>query len=160
MNASWVAFAAENGLPRLTFESVKGRVLWDYISDATSCHFYKALAKKVRETGRTLTVLFRCDGPECRRFMKMFIVNMDAGALEFCSVMLREEARPRVDFLDPNFPRTKEFLTMCAWCKKVNVAGWVDVEEAVRQLQLFERTHLPQITHGVCPACKEAIDAA
>lgn len=52
VDASWVSFAAENGFPSLTLESVKGRLLWDYISDATSRHFYQVLAKKVREPVR------------------------------------------------------------------------------------------------------------
>ena len=82
------------------------------------------------------------------------------GALEFRSALLREEARPRVDLLAPDFPRTEQWLTLCAWCKKVNVAGWVEVEEAVRQLGLFEPARLPRITHGVCPACEETFESA
>lgn len=99
---------------------------------------------------------FRYDGPVCRRFMKMFVESLDAGALEFRSVLLREDERPRMDLLDPAFPRTEELLTVCAWCKKVNVAGWVEVEDAVRHLRLFERARLPRVTHGVCAACKAA----
>ena len=47
---------------------------------------------------------------------------------------------------------------MCAWCKKADVGGWVEVEEAVRRLQLFDQARLPRITHGVCPACKETFE--
>jgi hypothetical protein len=40
----------------------------------------------------------------------------------------------------------------------VKAGGWVEVEEAVRELWLFERTQLPQITHGVCPDCQESFE--
>jgi hypothetical protein len=64
-----------------------------------------------------------------------------------------------MDLLDPNFPRTEELLTMCAWCKKVKAVGWVEVEEVVRQRQLFDRPRLPKITHGICPACRTAFES-
>ncbi len=159
VDASWVAFAKENGTPALTAESVRGVSLWNYISESVTQEFYRIFMRKVRATGRTIVVPFRCDGPECRRFMEMAIVSLGAGALEFRSALLREEARPRVDLLDPDFPRTEQWLTQCAWCKRVNVAGWMEVEEAVRQLGLFEQARLPRITHSVCPACKQAFES-
>jgi hypothetical protein len=158
VDESWVAFAAENGMPWMTLESVRGQSLWHYIPDETSRAFYKVLAEKVRKTGRTLGVPFRCDGPDRRRFMKMFMVNQPDGGLEFHSVLLDEQPRPKVELLDTNFPRSEEMLTMCAWCKKVKAGGWLEVEDAVRELWLFERSRLPQITHGVCPVCQESFE--
>ena len=153
VDANWVAFAAENGSPALTAEAVTGRTLWNYISDPTSQQFYKIFMADVRRTGRGITVPFRCDGPECRRFMKLFILPLAGGALEFRSALIREEARPKVNLLDPDFPRTEEFLTMCAWCKKIKVSGWMEAEDALHQLKFFDRPQLPQITHGICEDC-------
>jgi hypothetical protein len=153
VDANWVAFAAENGLPALTAEAVTGKSLWDYVSNPTSKQFYKIFMAEVRKTGRTITVPFRCDSPECRRFMKLAIQSLSHGALEFRSVLIREEPRPRVNLLDPGFPRTEEFLTMCAWCKKVKAPDWVEAEAAVQQLKFFDQPQLPQITHGICENC-------
>ena len=158
VDESWMAFALGNGAPSLAAESVIGTSLWDYISEKATREFYGILMKKVRATGGTIAMPFRCDGPQCRRFMEMFIVSLAAGALEFRSVLKREETRSRMDLLDPDFPRTEEWLTVCAWCKKADVGGWVVVEEAVRRLQLFDQARLPRITHGVCPACKETFE--
>jgi len=160
VDASWAAFAKENGAPALTAECVRGASLWNYVSENATQEFYRIFMRKVRATGRTIVVPFRCDGPECRRFMEMAIMSLGAGALEFRSVLLREEARLRVDLLDPDFPRTEQWLTLCAWCKKVKAAKWVEVEEAVRELGLFEQARLPQITHSVCPACEQAFESA
>jgi hypothetical protein len=72
------------------------------------------------------------------------------------SHVVREESRATVRLLDPVHPRTGEALLACSWCRKVYVAGrWVEVEYAVEMLRLFERTELPPLTHGICPACAE-----
>ncbi len=157
VDANWVAFAAENGLPALTAEAVTGKLLWDYLSNSTSLQFYKIFMAEVRETGRGITVPFRCDGPECRRFMKLFILPLADSALEFRSLLVREEARPKVNLLNPGYPRTEEFVTVCAWCKKVKASDWMEAEEAVHQLQFFDRSQLPQITHGICEGCIRAL---
>ncbi len=158
MQAGW-PFAQENDQPSLTAESVRGARLWDYISESTTRDIYQIILKKVRASGGTIAVPFRCDGPECRRFMEMSVTSLGAGAVEFHSVLLWEEKRPRMDLLDPSFPRTEELLTMCAWCKKVQTVGWVEVEEAVRQRQLFDQPRLPKITRGICPACRTAFES-
>ena len=159
VDESWVPFAVENGLPSLTAGSVSGRLLWDYVSEPISQQLYRMLAGKVRKTGRALDVPFRCDAPECRRFMKMIIQPLAGGGLEFRSVLLREEARPRMELFNVNFPRNNDYLTVCAWCKKVRASRWLEVEEAVRELRLFDQPRLPRITHGVCPDCEQAINA-
>jgi hypothetical protein len=52
-------------------------------------------------------------------------------------------------------------LTMCGWCDRFLVDGeWVEVEEAVARLGLFELPKLPSIDHGVCPDCTEMLLAA
>jgi hypothetical protein len=153
VDASWLAFAVENELPALTAEAVTGKLLWDFISEPTSRQFYRIFAAKARETGQIIAVPFRCDGPQQRRFMKMFIVPQPEGALEFRSLLEREEARPRVDLFDAKVPRTDDYITVCAWCKRAKVSDWVEVEAAVQELQLFHQPRLPQISHGICPDC-------
>jgi hypothetical protein len=157
VDASWLAFAVENELPALTAEAVTGKVLWDFISEPTSRQFYKIFAAKARETGQIIAIPFRCDGPQQRRFMKMFIMPQPEGALEFRSVLELEEARPRVDVFDAKFPRTSEYITVCAWCKRAKAPDWVEVEAAVQELQLFNRPRLPQISHGICPDCTKEL---
>ncbi len=49
----------------------------------------------------------------------------------------------------------QSLLVMCSWCKAVKVGDdtWVEVEDAVDRLKLFDFRYLPQISHGVCPSC-------
>ena len=50
---------------------------------------------------------------------------------------------------------------MCGWCDRFLVDGeWVEVEEAVTRLGLFQLPQMPAIGHGVCPDCTEMLLAA
>jgi hypothetical protein len=48
-------------------------------------------------------------------------------------------------------------IKMCSMCKKVKTAEnvWLEVEDAIIDLKLFEKKILPQITHGCCQPCYE-----
>jgi hypothetical protein len=37
---------------------------------------------------------------------------------------------------------------------------WLEVEEAIPRLQLFEQDHMPQITHGICGECERQVEAS
>jgi hypothetical protein len=54
--------------------------------------------------------------------------------------------------------RSGAFLTMCSMCKKlaVNETDWDEVEPGLNKLNVFGHYPLPQITHGICPACYKA----
>jgi hypothetical protein len=157
VDATWVAFAVENGLPSLPAKFVIGTSLWDYLSEPSMQQFYRMFMTKVRKTGLPVNVPFRCDGPDCRRFMEMGIILLAGNALEFRSFLLREEPRPWVELFNPKFPRKAELLTVCAWCKKVKASGWLEAEDAVRELKLSEPIALPMISHGICPDCERAL---
>ena len=74
--------------------------------------------------------------------------------VQFTVRTTREDERKRISLLDPLVNRTDEYLVMCSWCKRVDVAGnWLDVEVAAKQLELFNETSLPQITHSICNDC-------
>jgi hypothetical protein len=42
----------------------------------------------------------------------------------------------------------------------VQVEGnWIDAEELVVSMRLFERRTVPELTHGMCPECHAAVIA-
>ncbi len=66
--------------------------------------------------------------------------------------------REPVALIDPSIIRSDGFLVLCSWCKKVELSGnWVEAEEAMDRLKLFEQEAIPQVTHGVCPPCTAAV---
>jgi hypothetical protein len=155
VNDAWRQFAVENGTPSLSREVI-GTSLWKYISGQQVVHLSRELLTRVRESRSEVTIPFRCDSPGVRRFMRMKIVLLDSGKVEFRTWIEREEpyAKP-IQLLDPTATNDPaKLLRMCAWCKKIDVEdAWVEIEEAVSQLRLFDHPTVPAITHGICDDC-------
>ena len=121
------------------------------------------LVRRVRGGLGSVELPFRCDGPAIRREMSIRIASQSSGRFVLFSARLLAERR-RDEFqpmLATWTPRSEEILTMCGWCDRFLVDdAWVEVEEAVARLGLFELATLPAISHGVCPDCTEMLIAA
>lgn len=158
VDADWVAFARENGVPQLTASAVVGRPLMDFIADRETRHLYELLLQRVRRTQRTVSIPFRCDSPELRRFMELRMRPLDGGDVEIAGVLLREESRPRVALLVDSVRRPENAVTICGWCKHIRVSDqWLEVEDGVVRLGLFDSERLPPLTHGICPHCQAMV---
>ena len=107
---------------------------------------------------------FRCDGPDVTREMDLRIAADSTGRVVLFSARLREEEMRQMSqpLLDPDAPREEgNFLPMCAWCDRFLVDGeWVEVEEAAKRLELFRRSEMPALDHGICPECSGQLLAA
>lgn len=162
VSESWAAFARENHGEHLEAPGVVGSSLWSAIGDPTTREIYRTLVSRVREGRGSARFSFRCDSPAKRRELEMRIVARDGGAVRFTTMLLREQARADIALLDPVAPRTESVVVVCGWCAQVRVAEghWLEVEAALRELRLFERTALPQLSHGICPPCAEAFTRA
>ncbi len=158
VSPEWVEFGRRNAAADLAPSAVLGRSLWEFITDYETRHLYRQLFAKVRTDGRPRMVPFRCDSPTCRRYMRLTVSRLDGGALELSSELLREEPRDPVALVAAETPRSDAFLRMCAWCKRVRVNhDWLEVEEAIAQLNLFAAPTLPQITHSLCSECHRRV---
>jgi len=154
-NADWFAFAAENDAPELFEENVFGKSLMDFIGDEETRHLYHLLFDRVRRQNRAIELPFRCDSPAIRRFMTMRLVPVADKAIRIETEILREEVRIPIRMPNAGQVRSKDFIRMCSWCKRIEAqTGWSTVEEAVRQLKMFHRIPLPGISHGICPDCE------
>jgi hypothetical protein len=162
VNEEWRSFARENEGTTLLPPEILGRPLWDFIGDAATKHIYRVLHGRVRARGRPVRLSFRCDAPECRRLLQLDIRPGEAQELIYRVRTLKEEQRTPVLVLDPQIPRSETFVTMCGWCKRVAVPprSWVEVEEAIEALPLFREPRPPQLTHGICEECSEALQRA
>ncbi|HUG09835.1 MAG TPA: hypothetical protein VMM36_02420 [Opitutaceae bacterium] len=158
VSRAWDRFAVANATRELVFGSMIRRRLWDHISDATTVSIYHEVLERVRN-GTTITLPLRCDAPTLRRWLKLTASPMPSGGVRFVSRTIRQEVRPYLAILDPSLPRSKALLTTCGWCRKFHIHGnaWVEAERAVREMNLFEQTTLPQLTHGICPVCVESM---
>lgn len=161
-NAAWWQFAKENNASLLTPETVLGRSLWEFITEATTRQFYQIIVKRARTLMRKVELTYRCDSPEKRRFMRMEVHPMSGGQLQFRNWIVREEIRPPLPLLTLGSHQGESLITMCSWCKRVKspvTLAWLEPEEAVSQLQLFHYTAPPMISHGICPDCEKKVEA-
>ena len=75
--------------------------------------------------------------------------------IEITSKILLTEARSPVSQLDADTSRSKDLVTICSMCKKIQVSPgqWFEIEEGLARLKVFEAEKMPQLTHGLCPSC-------
>jgi hypothetical protein len=161
VDEAWNAFAVAEGAPQLTRGRIIGRPFAASIADAHTREICGLLFHAARQTGRQMVVPFRCDSPTVRRFMQLTIQPRSGGVLCMSTSLLREEPRPAVALLDDTAPRGEDLVRICGWCKRVPLPGgeWVEVEHAMRELGLLERSTLPRLSHGICPACSVRLEA-
>ncbi|MFP4058433.1 MAG: PAS domain-containing protein [Candidatus Brocadiia bacterium] len=157
VNDAWVAFAAENGAPGLSREAVVGKPLWGFIEGLDARSLWRALLSRVRGGESPLRAPYRCDSPDCRRSFEMSVRLQPRGEVEMASRVLRLEPRPPLPLLDAAASRSDQMVTLCSWCKKVDVGQgqWLEVEAAVARLDLLGPHPPPQVTHGMCDACRD-----
>ena len=159
VNDDWLAFAGENTAPQLTASVVLNQPIWRFIQGQETSYLYRQIFSRVRAGVSPVTFPFRCDSPDCRRFMEMKLSLLPGGAIEFISHILREEWRDPVDLLDNSRDQSGEFLKVCSWCKKINIPGqgWGEIEAAIAPLDLFGHHTTPRMTHTICDACHDAV---
>lgn len=154
VSAEWLAFARENGMREPT--TVFGNSIWDYMTPGDTASVYREIYTRVRKTRKNEMICFRCDGPSVRRMVELEIRWLPGDGLEHFARVVQEEKRQPLVLLDPSVQRSNGYLTLCAWCGLVQVyPRWIEAEEAVRTLGLAPGKPVPNITHGICPACAD-----
>lgn len=153
----WQSFADENAACTLTEDAVLNRSIFDFLSDQKVKHLYKMLIDRARNEKVRIRLPFRCDSPNKRRYMAMEVYPLDNGMIVMKSYTLKEETREPVALLDSELQRISDFITICSWCKRVrdNKEHWLEVEDAVEQMGMFDESALPQLSHGMCNDCYE-----
>jgi hypothetical protein len=162
VNDAWMDAAKSDGRPELLAPGILGRSLWEVIGDPAAHQLYAALVGRVRAGAGPIGLVFRCDTPRQRRLLRLRISATVRQGIDFEARFLAVQDRPPVALLSRAARRSRELLRICAWWKRIPMPDgrWVEVEEALNCLALLDAAVLPQLTHGICPACGAALDAA
>lgn len=166
VGAGWARFAEANQGQGLLPPGILGRRLLDHFDGVEVRTVLVELFRRVRERGGPVTIPFRCDSPSELRELSLTISPRPDGGLDFESrtraVVTR--AVPAL-LLDPGVERSVRLVTVCAWCKRVEVPGgeeigaahargsWLDLDEALGLLPILD-VPVPRVTHGICPPCR------
>jgi hypothetical protein len=153
-NDAFLSFADENNGSALSSKALLDQPLWKFISDQETRLLYKVILRRVRD-GKPMQLNLRCDSPSCRRHIKLHIEQLPNHQVRFESQIVRQESRDYVALLDTSIQREPSIVSVCSWCKKVQVPGrgWFEVEDALDLLNLRDVATLPQIAHIVCFDC-------
>ena len=159
VNEDWLAFAAENAKLQLTASLVLNQSIWRFLQGQEISYLYQEIFTRVRAGKSPVKFPFRCDSPDCRRFMEIQLSLLPGDAIRFIAHILREEWRDPVNLLDASRDRSGEFLKICSWCKRINIPGqgWGEIEAAIAALDLFGHHSMPRMTHTICDSCYAGI---
>ena len=157
VGGDWEVFARRNGAPELTGEAVVGALWSDFVTDPETRRLYATIFDRVRKNDTELILPFRCDSPDRFRFMRLVVSPGVGGSPSCLGLLEREQERPFYSILDKAFPRSDRSLPICSLCRRIEVAPkeWLEVEDAVARLDLFDSARLPRLDEHVCPRCRE-----
>lgn len=157
---NYILFAKDNYAPQSCVPpDVIGKNFFDFIKDKETKNIYYAIIETVRIKKKEIRIPLNCDSPNLRRFIETTITPLANNYIEFVNMIIRVAERNNLELLDSNIERSNNRIRICSFCKKVDVSKdeWVEVEEAITILNLFNDSKLPALTHGVCPICYEQI---
>ncbi len=150
----WTAFANTNAGHHLGANEPLSR----FISDPTTIQIYTSLLARLRAGASPVRFPLRCDAPTMRRLLEMR-VSAEDGDVTFETRVVHSQVRPGVAALDPDVPRSRSQLKLCSWCSRMLDAEgqWVELEDGLAAMRLFEARVLPLLSHGMCPRCYDAM---
>jgi hypothetical protein len=137
-------------------EEVIGHSIFEFIDGLETRYLYKQLFKKVREENRIIgPIPFRCDSPTERRLLELTLYPLPNDHINITSILVKSEPREEVRTLKIEVPRSEKIVTICSMCKKIALPSgrWVEIEEGLASLGIFEEEEVPQLSHGLCPEC-------
>jgi hypothetical protein len=153
----WLQLARGNDTQAHAPGSVVGRPFFDFAPEARLFPLYELVFRRVRRTGQPIRIPFTSESSSERRHMEIEVLPLEGGGLE-CRyhTVLVEQLVPGAS--SDSAPGSQPLLTLCSWCKKVKLpeGPWVEVEAAAQRLEFF-LGEAPQLTHGICLPCKEAL---
>jgi hypothetical protein len=157
----WVSFAEANGGEGILPPRILGTSLWASIADSATRQVYRAMLGRVRKGGGAVRFQFRCDSPDLRRLLQMKVTATAGDEVDFETRVVESQPRSEVRAMHPDAARSEALLTICGWCMRVPVnEEWLEIEQAITALGLFEEAATPQLSHGMCPACYDTMMAA
>lgn len=162
VDGPWDEFARANDGERAVGTDVIGTRWGEHVVDVETRQLLTELYERVRRTGHSVEVPFRCDAPELARWLVLCIVPLGEGRLEITSRTERVEPRRAIPALDSTIEHDPaRMIRCCSWCKDVWVEGdgWQPLERAAASIGLFLHRP-PELTHGVCPRCVEMMSCA
>ncbi len=131
-----------------------GRNIFEFMADSRLRLLYRMVYRELRRNRRSIVLPFRADTPTlaCRMELSLTVLANDAILHE--SHLIHSEPHTTLPPWATSPMVSVEFITICSWCQRLQQNDqWDEAEKVICNQRLFERAVLPQLTHGICPAC-------
>lgn len=138
---------------------VVGKPIWQFLGAAAMDAVYQDLFAAVRQSSKSVSITFRCDGRDTLRFMTMHIKPEAEDALCITTSTVKAIPRARVLASEILYRGIKEGLPMCSHCNKVYVdklAVWLEIDAAVAAGLIT--AHL-SVRFDLCSSCRSTFAA-
>ncbi len=159
----WDAFALANGAPELRANRVIGRPFWSFFDDADGLvDEHRQMLDRCRARDQRGTFLLRCDAPNERRMLRMWIEPIGEGRFRFTSRTLALES------LDPDLydrllrVAPSPTVARCSHCNRFRYRDdWFEPELALRREYQRPSRGAPtgKMVHTLCPSCRQSLRA-
>ena len=132
-----------------------GLPLAPFLAGWNVMELYAAVFDRVRARQIAVTIPFRCDSPNGRRYMELEIAPRPEGRLHLTGHLVRSVAHPRIPLLDLKQRRNSQWRIICSICRRLKMpeGRWLEIEEALDDPYAIPAEGLPCLSHDVCPTC-------
>lgn len=157
---TWNDMAEQNGAAQLSVSNVLGTRLYDHVSGEATRMFVWTMLDAVRLLKRPVLKSYRCDSPNCRRYMQM-IIKPDSGGgldLEHTVLSVKPLAQTQLFTTAPQsqLSSATRVLVRCSSCNSVRTAGrWQEVE-TIDTTPFQNSDGAIRVVYGVCERCQES----
>lgn len=155
---TWNDMASQNGATELTAGNVLGTRLYDHVSGEATRMFVWTLFDAVRILRRPATRDYRCDSPDCRRYMKMVIKPQDGGQLQLDHTVVRVEpfAKPLLFTAAERgeIPSQARVLIRCSSCNNLRTGGYWHEPDTIDTAPFQNGDGSISVVYGVCDRCQ------
>jgi len=148
----WASLARESGAEHLFPGAAVGKPYRDFIRGNQVAEVYRTFLKRIRLRREVVRFPIRADTARERRFFALEIEVVDGGGIVFRLAPEGTEPRPASDWATP--PDVDEMIRMCSFCQKAQWdLEWMELEQAMKEGDLFGAFRHWQVSHGSCPDC-------
>ncbi len=132
-----------------------GRGYFEFSNDEMLRQLLSKIFDRVRKFNKTFKTTYRCDDEENIRIFELVIEPLGKNILKLTHKLFKKEPRPHsLDFTQ----RSDLIYRMCAWCDKIFYNDrYIELDEAVNKMKIFEHNFLPRFSHGICNDCQKKL---
>jgi hypothetical protein len=161
IDTNFMAFAKANGWDSAESDVID-RHLGEFISGNEIKLLTEKLIDKVRRTKHPISIPYRCDSPDARRYLEMRLQLFPDNQILFANRILRVIPQNLPGYSLLRSTNCEDSDCVCSWCNQAKLKDdqWVDIDVAIRSLDLMAGNPELKITHGLCNSCQAALTKA